>query len=187
MQVQPLKIPDVLVLKPRRFSDERGFFTESFNKRAFSEAGIQVEFIQDNHSFSKQKGTVRGMHYQAPPYAQSKLVRVITGRILDVVVDIRRGSLTFGQSVCAELTSEGGEQIFVPVGFLHGFLTLEADTHVAYKVDNYYSSSADGSVRFDDPALGINWGCDLSEVVLSEKDANAVRWQDFQSPFEYAE
>ncbi|WP_203293874.1 dTDP-4-dehydrorhamnose 3,5-epimerase [Maricaulis parjimensis] len=185
MDVQQLAIPGVVVLTPRRFGDDRGFFTEAYNDRTFTEAGIGTVFVQDNHSFSKAKGTVRGMHYQAPPFAQAKLVRAITGRVLDVVVDIRKGSPTFGRSASAELTSEGGEQIFVPPGFLHGFLTLEANTHIVYKVDNYYSSKADGAVRFDDPALGIDWGYDVSAAVLSEKDANAVSWQDFQSPFDY--
>jgi len=187
MNVQQLEIPGVVVLKPRRFGDDRGYFTEAYNDRAFKAAGIDTLFVQDNHSFSKTKGTIRGMHFQAPPFAQAKLVRAITGRVLDVVVDIRKGSPTFGRSVSAELTSEGGEQIFVPAGFLHGFLTLEADTHIVYKVDKYYSNEADGSVRFDDPALGIDWGCDVSGAVLSAKDANAVSWQDFQSPFAYSE
>lgn len=187
MLVQALGIPDVLVVTPRRFGDDRGFFSETYNERSFAEAGIDVRFVQDNHSYSAQRGTVRGLHYQAPPHAQAKLVRVAQGRIYDVAVDARKGSPTFGQHVGATLTAEGGEQIFVPAGFLHGFITLEPDTHVLYKVDDYYSKACDGAVRFDDPALAIDWGDLARSPVLSEKDAAAPSWAEFSSPFVYAQ
>ena len=174
-------------MTPRRFGDDRGFFSETYNERSFAEAGIDVRFVQDNHSYSAQRGTVRGLHYQAPPHAQAKLVRVAQGRIYDVAVDARKGSPTFGQHVGATLTAEGGEQIFVPAGFLHGFITLEPDTHVLYKVDDYYSKACDGAVRFDDPALAIDWGDLARSPVLSEKDAAAPSWAEFSSPFVYAQ
>lgn len=187
MEVRKLPIPDVLVLKPKRFEDDRGWFFESYNKDSISRHGIQVDFVQDNHSFSVKAGTVRGLHYQAPPFAQAKLVRVTQGRIYDVAVDVRLGSPTFGQYVGVELTSNGGEQIFVPSGFLHGFITLEDSTHVLYKVDNFYSKECDGAVRFDDPELGIDWGALASHAVLSNKDQQAESWASFKSPFSYSD
>ncbi|PQA88561.1 dTDP-4-dehydrorhamnose 3,5-epimerase [Hyphococcus luteus] len=183
MDVHSLEIPEVKVITPRRFSDDRGFFSETYNARAFKEAGIDVDFVQDNHSYSAQKGTLRGLHYQAPPHAQSKLVRVLRGSIIDVAVDARKASPTFGQWVKAELSAENGRQIFVPRGFLHGFVTLEPDTEVAYKVDAFYDGASDGSVRWNDPALAIDWGFEESEVSLSAKDAGAPGWADFTSPF----
>lgn len=185
MQVDELAIPGVLAITPRRFGDDRGFFSESYNKRAFAAAGVEVDFVQDNHSVSAEPGTVRGLHFQAPPFAQAKLVRVVRGRVYDVAVDARIGSPTYGRHAGMELTAERGEQIFVPAGFLHGFITLEPDTHVIYKVDNYYSRESDGSVRFDDPELGIDWGPLASRPVLSEKDAAAQSWGAFSSPFVY--
>lgn len=185
MQVDELAVPDVLAITPRRFGDDRGFFSETYNKRAYAEAGVDVDFVQDNHSMSALPGTVRGLHFQAPPFAQAKLVRVVQGRIYDVAVDARVGSPTYGRHAGLELTAEGGEQIFVPAGFLHGFITLEPDTHVIYKVDNYYSRECDGSVRFDDPDLGIDWGPLASDPVLSDKDAAAQPWSAFSSPFDY--
>lgn len=178
-------LPEVVLVSPRRHADDRGWFCETYNKRAAAEAGLHVEFVQDNHSFSAPQGTVRGLHYQAPPFAQDKLVRVVRGSIFDVAVDARRGSPTYGRWVGAEISAENGLQFFVPVGFLHGFITLEPDTEVVYKVSNYYSKECDGSVRFDDPDLGIDWGPAAENPALSEKDSAATRWADFNSPFEY--
>lgn len=185
MQVQELAIPEVLTITPRRFGDDRGYFCETYNARAYDEIGVTASFVQDNHSFSAHPGTVRGLHYQAPPHTQAKLVRVVHGRIYDVAVDARRGSPTFGRHVGVELTAKGGEQVFVPAGFLHGFITLEAETHVIYKVDSYYSRECDGAVRFDDPDLAIDWGPLAGAPILSEKDAAALSWAEFSSPFVY--
>ena len=183
MDVISLDIPEVKIVTPRRFSDDRGFFSETYNARAFKTAGIDVDFVQDNHSFSAKQGTVRGLHYQAPPHAQSKLVRVLRGAIIDVAVDARKASPSFGKWVKAELSAENGKQIFVPKGFLHGFLTLEPDTEVAYKVDAFYDGASDGSVQWNDPNLAIDWGVAAEDVSLSEKDAKAPAWTDFASPF----
>ncbi|MAW81625.1 MAG: dTDP-4-dehydrorhamnose 3,5-epimerase [Parvularcula sp.] len=183
MDVIALDIPEVKIITPRRFSDDRGFFSESYNARAFKAAGVEVDFVQDNHSYSARKGTVRGLHFQAPPHAQSKLVRVLRGSIIDVAVDARKASPTFGKWVKAELSAENGKQIFVPKGFLHGFLTLEPDTEVAYKVDAFYDGASDGSVKWNDPDLAIDWGVDDDEASLSDKDAKAQSWRDFKSPF----
>ena len=181
MDVQPLAIPEVKIITPRRFADDRGFFSETYNARAYSAAGIDVEFIQDNHSYSAKAGTVRGLHYQAPPHAQAKLVRVLRGSIIDVAVDARKSSPTLGKWVKAELSAENGNQMFVPKGFLHGFITVEPDTEVAYKVDAYYDGASDGSVKWNDPDLAIDWG--VVGASLSEKDAKAPAWADFKSPF----
>lgn len=178
-------IPDVKVLKPRRFGDHRGFFCETFNSKRLADAGIFITFVQDNESLSADVGTLRGLHYQAPPMAQTKLVRVSKGRILDVAVDVRVGSPTYKKWVSVELSSDEGNQIFVPQGFLHGFVTLEPDTLVNYKVDNFYSPECDGAVRFDDPDLGVDWGISAQDAVLSDKDLKAPAFADFQSPFTY--
>tara|TARA_R110002072_G_scaffold73069_7_gene174278 strand:- start:3830 stop:4384 length:555 start_codon:yes stop_codon:yes gene_type:complete len=183
MQVQSLRIPDIKLLIPRRFTDDRGWFSESYNQATMATAGFDLDFVQDNHSYSKPAGTVRGLHYQSPPFAQDKLVRVLRGRILDVAVDIRVGSPTYGDWLSAELTAGGGEQLLVPIGFLHGFITLEDDTEVAYKVTARYSADCDGNVRWDDPGLGIDWGELADRAVLSEKDLRAPSWIEFESPF----
>jgi len=183
MDVVALEIPEVKIITPRRFADDRGYFSETYNARAFKAAGLDVDFVQDNHSYSAKKGTVRGLHYQAPPHAQSKLVRVLRGSILDVAVDARKASPTFGKWVKAELSAENGKQIFVPKGFLHGFVTLEPDTDVAYKVDAFYDAASDGSVKWNDPVLAIDWGIDENAASLSNKDAAAPAWPDFKSPF----
>jgi len=183
MQVEALDIPDVKLVTPKRFGDERGYFCEIYNARTFSAAGIDCDFIQDNESFSAAKGTLRGLHYQAPPFAQAKLVRVLSGAIVDVAVDARKASPTYGKWVKAELSAENGVQIFVPAGFLHGFVTLKPDTHVAYKVDNYYDQASDGSVKWDDPDLAIDWGVDSNSIILSDKDRNAESWRNFTSVF----
>lgn len=183
LKVTELGIPDVKLVVPDRFGDARGFFSETYNRKRFAEAGIDADFIQDNHSLSAETGTVRGLHFQAPPFAQAKLVRVLRGSILDVAVDARKGSETYGKWVSAELSAANGVQIFVPRGFLHGFATLEPDTEIAYKVDNYYSKECDGSVFWNDRSLKIDWGIDPKMAVLSDKDAAAQAFADFASPF----
>jgi dTDP-4-dehydrorhamnose 3,5-epimerase len=171
MQCIPTEIPDVKVLVPARFGDARGFFSETYSRRLLREcAGIDCEFVQDNHSLSAGAGVVRGLHYQVPPMAQDKLVRVVRGAILDVAVDVRRGSPTFGRHVSVVLSAENWRQVFVPVGFAHGFVTLEPNTEVVYKVSNYYAPTHERGVRWDDPALGIEWGVSADRAVLSDKD-----------------
>ena len=176
-------IPAVKRLTPRRFGDARGWFSETWNAQRMAEAGLDVVFVQDNHSFSAEAGTVRGLHYQRPPHAQGKLVRVVRGRVRDVAVDVRKGSPTYGQWVAEELSAENGMQLWVPRGFLHGFSTLEPNTEVVYKVDGYYASDCDGAVRFDDPDLAIDWGVASAVAVLSDKDAAAPAFRDFVTPF----
>ena len=183
MDIAALTIPDVKLVTPARYQDDRGFFSETYNARRFKDAGITSDFVQDNHSYSAKKGTLRGLHYQTPPHAQAKLVRVLKGAVVDVVVDVRKNSAHFGQWVKAELSAENGVQLFVPAGFLHGFLTLEPDTEVAYKVDDFYARDCDGCVRWDDPDLAIDWGVDPNTVTVSAKDAAAPAWSEFSSPF----
>ncbi|PHR70210.1 dTDP-4-dehydrorhamnose 3,5-epimerase [Henriciella sp.] len=183
LNVSPMRIPEVKLVTPKRFGDHRGFFSETYNRKAFQEVGIDADFCQDNHSLSATRGTLRGLHFQAPPFAQAKLVRVVRGAIIDVAVDARRASTTFGKWVKAEISAENGVQIFVPRGFLHGFVTTEPDTEVVYKVDAYYDRDSDGAVRWDDPDLAIDWGVDTSKVVISEKDGTAGSWADFKTPF----
>jgi len=183
LSVESLSIPDVKLIMTARFGDERGFFSETYNQQRFHDAGIETVFTQDNHSFSASEYTVRGLHYQSPPFAQTKLVRVLRGAIIDVAVDVRSNSSTYGQWVSAELSSENGVQILVPRGFLHGFATLEPSTEIAYKVDNYYSKESDGAVLWNDPDLRIDWKVDPSRATLSGKDASAPRFSSFQTPF----
>ena len=183
LNVEALAIADVKLVTPARFGDDRGFFSETYNAERFKAAGIDADFVQDNHSLSARKGTVRGLHFQAPPFAQAKLVRVLRGAIVDVAVDVRKGSPTFGTWVSAGLSAENGVQIYIPRGFLHGFATLEPDTEIAYKVDNYYSKECDGAVLWSDQTLGIDWGVPVAEAVLSEKDAKAQSFADFETPF----
>lgn len=185
MKVTSLDLPEVRIIEPRIFGDARGWFSETYKDSALEAAGIEVGFVQDNHSYSQAAGTLRGLHYQAPPYAQDKLVRVVRGAVLDVVVDARRGSPRFGRWVSAELSAENARQIFVPKGFLHGFLTLTAGTEVIYKVSNYYSKECDGSVRYDSPELAIDWQDYGAQPVLSEKDLSAPSWSQFESPFTF--
>ena len=183
IEVEKTALDGVLVLTPKRFADARGFFTESYNAKRFGEAGIDVAFVQDNHSYSARAGTVRGLHFQAPPFAQSKLVRVLRGAIIDVAVDARKASPTYGRWVGVELSADNGRQIFVPQGFLHGFITLTPDTDVAYKVDAFYDMESDGAVKWDDPDLAVDWGPTAKDASLSEKDAAAQSWAAFRSPF----
>lgn len=183
MDVSALEIADVQVLTPRRFGDERGFFEETYNRRAFEAAGITAEFVQDNQSLSRIPGTLRGLHFQAPPHAQAKLVRVARGAILDVAVDLRRASPTYGRWVSAELTQENGAQIFVPRGFAHAFVTLRPDTLVAYKADGFYDRESEGGLAFDDPDLAIPWPFPASELTLSDRDRAWPRLHDLPPVF----
>lgn len=186
MKVTETKLPGVLLLEPRRFGDDRGFFSESWNRKTLSEHGIEIDFVQDNHSVSAAVNTVRGLHFQSPPHAQAKLVRCGRGRLFDVAVDARKGSPTFGQWVGYELSFENGLQLLIPEGFLHGFATREPDTEIIYKCSDYYAPECDGAVRFDDPDIAIDWGLS-GDAILSDKDANAPLMAQFDSPFTYGE
>lgn len=183
MKVETTKLEGVLLLTPDRFGDSRGFFSESWNKRRMAEAGIDLDFVQDNHSLSSKVGTVRGLHYQTPPHAQAKLVRCGQGALLDVAVDIRAGSPTFGHWVSAELTAENGRQLLVPVGFAHGFVTLQPDTEIIYKCTDYYAPDCDRAIAHDDPALGIEWVVEPTQRTLSDKDAAAPNLADLETVF----
>lgn len=185
MKVTRLQPEGLVLIEPDRFGDERGFFSESWNARRMAEHGLDIAFLQDNHSLSRQKGTLRGLHFQAPPHAQDKLVRCGRGALLDVAVDIRTGSPTFGHWASVELSAQNGRQLLVPKGFLHGFATLEDDTEVIYKCSDYYAPECDGTVAFDDPALGINWGVSRAEAILSPKDQNAPLLCEIGAVFHY--
>src|SRR3954465_2089307 len=175
MQAIETAIPEVKILVPKQFKDHRGFFSEVYSHKAISELGLATGFVQDNHSLSVEKGVLRGLHYQVAPMAQDKLVRVVRGAILDIAVDIRRESPTFGKHVSAVLSAENWQHIYVPQGFAHGFVTLQANTEVLYKVSNYYSPADERGIAWDDPALAIPWGIDPATAVLSEKDRKNVQ------------
>jgi dTDP-4-dehydrorhamnose 3,5-epimerase len=183
MQIEDTPLADVKILIPRRFGDARGFFCESWNSRTMADHGIHLDFVQDNHSLSAQAGTVRGLHFQAPPNAQVKLVRCGRGRLFDVAVDIRKGSPSYGQWFGVELSFENGKQLLIPAGFLHGFATREPDTEIIYKCTDYYAPESDSAVRFDDPDIGVDWGLDGVTPHLSVKDDAAQMFRDFDSPF----
>jgi dTDP-4-dehydrorhamnose 3,5-epimerase len=185
MEVKNTNLPGVLLLKPRRFSDARGHFSEIYNERTFAAAGITTKFVQDNQSYSAKRGTVRGLHFQLPPDAQAKLVRVLRGSVYDVAVDMRRGSPAYGRWIAETLTADGGEQLLVPRGFAHAFCTLEPDTVVAYKVDNFYAPQSDSGLIWNDPTLAIDWPVKADEIMLSDKDAKLGFLKDFDSPFTY--
>jgi dTDP-4-dehydrorhamnose 3,5-epimerase len=185
MNVASLSIPDVKILEPERFGDQRGFFSETYNRRTLAKLGIELEFVQDNHSMSRSNGTIRGLHYQSPPCAQDKLVRVIRGSILDVAVDLRQGSPTYGKHVAAVISAKAWNQVLVPIGFAHGFCTLEPDTEIIYKATNYYSPEHDQGVLWKDPALGIEWPVSEETAVLSSKDRCLPRLSEIVSPFAY--
>jgi len=184
--VEALEIPEVKIIRTARFEDERGFFSETYNKAAFHAAGITLDFVQDNHAMSAVAGTVRGLHFQSEPFPQNKLVRVVRGRILDVAVDIRRGSPTYGRHVAAALSAAEWNQILVPVGFTHGLCTLEPDTEVVYKVDNGYARECDLGLLWNDPDLGIDWPVDVGAAVVSEKDRQQPRLRDLPAYFHYS-
>ena len=185
MKVEDTALEGVKVLTPRRFGDERGFFSECWSRRLMEEAGLEFSWVQDNHSLSASVGTVRGLHFQSPPHAQDKLVRCGKGVLFDVAVDIRKGSPTYGKWTGVELSFDNGKQLLVPAGFLHGFVTREPDTEIVYKCSDYYAPECDGAVRFDSPDLGIDWGLNGVASKLSDKDRNATLFADFESPFEY--
>lgn len=185
MKLIKTKIDGVLIVEPKVFGDHRGWFMETYSKKVFEELGILIDFVQDNHSFSAQKGTLRGLHFQKEPKAQSKLVRCTKGSILDVAVDIRKGSPTYKDWVAVELSEENKKQLFIPKGFAHGFLTLTDDVEVQYKVDEYYSPENDCSIRFNDPELAVEWNWE--NPVLSDKDLNAPLLKDSDANFKKKE
>lgn len=181
MEIEQTDLPDVLIITPQRHGDSRGFFSESWNRGRLREAGLDIDFVQDNHSLSAKKGTLRGLHYQSPPDAQAKLVRCGRGALFDVAVDIRKGSPTYGEWVGVELSFENGRQLFIPEGFLHGFVTLTDDCEIIYKCSDYYAPDSDGAVRWD--SCGIDWPLEGTPV-LSDKDAEAISFDAFQTPFQ---
>jgi dTDP-4-dehydrorhamnose 3,5-epimerase len=185
MQVKDTAIPDVKIITTRKFNDNRGWFSETFSAPRMAEAGLDHVWVQDNHSFSAHTGTLRGLHSQVPPLAQTKLVRITRGAALDVAVDIRVGSPTYKRWVAVELSAENGAQLYIPSGFLHGFVTLTPDCEMLYKVDAPYSEEADGAVRFDDPDFGVDWGPMAVNATLSGKDSDAGSFADLDNPFTY--
>jgi dTDP-4-dehydrorhamnose 3,5-epimerase len=184
VQIESTDIEGVKIITPKKHGDHRGFFSEVYVKRVFDEAGLALNFVQDNHSSSAEVGTIRGLHFQSAPFAQDKLVRVTRGRVLDVAVDLRRSSKTFGRHVAVELSAENWRQLLVPIGFAHGFCTLEPDTEVLYKVTNVYAPANDFGLAFDDPALGIDWGVDLAKAKLSDKDRRHPRLAELPTIFD---
>jgi len=185
MQIELTDLPGVVILTPARFGDSRGFFSESWNRARMAAAGFDLDFVQDNHSLSAKAGTIRGLHFQAPPHAQAKLVRCGQGRLYDVAVDIRAGSPTYGKWVGVELSAENGRQLLIPAGFLHGFVTREDGTEVIYKCTDVYAPDCDGGIRWDDPTIGIDWDLNGLTPILSDKDAKAPLLADFQTPFSF--
>lgn len=186
MSITPLAIPDVKRIVPTVHRDARGFFCETYSARALKAGGIEADFVQDNHSLSVAKGVVRGLHFQTPPHGQGKLVRVIKGSVLDVAVDIRRGAPTYGQHVTEVLSADNAHQLWVPVGFAHGFCTLEANTEVLYKVTDYYAPDCDRGLAWDDPDLAIDWTISPTEAQLSDKDRKHPSLADLDTPFSYS-
>ncbi len=186
MEVIKSHIEGVVVLEPRIFNDDRGYFYESFSQREFEEKVCRTVFVQDNQSKSSY-GVLRGLHLQKPPYAQSKLVRVVSGKVLDVAVDIRKGSPTYGEHVAVELTGENHRQLFIPRGFAHGFVVLSEEVIFQYKCDNFYSKESEMAIAWDDADLGIDWGIDPATAILSGKDLVNGSFADFDSPFTYGE
>lgn len=186
MQIEKTALPGVLILTPQRFGDHRGFFSESWNRQRMADHGLDFDFVQDNHSLSQRKNTVRGLHFQTPPHAQAKLVRCGRGALFDVAVDIRRGSPTFGRWVGIELSFDNGRQLLIPAGFAHGFATRTEDTEIIYKCSDYYAPDCDRALRFDDPAIGIDWGLS-GDAILSDKDAAAPLLADLDSPFTWGD
>ncbi|MBZ8117573.1 dTDP-4-dehydrorhamnose 3,5-epimerase [Roseovarius sp. LXJ103] len=185
MQIEKTALEGVLILTPQRHGDARGFFSESWNRARMQAAGIETDFVQDNHSLSEASGTVRGLHFQTPPHAQVKLVRCGRGALWDVVVDIRRGSPTYGHWTGCDLSFENGRQLLVPAGFAHGFVTRAPGTEIVYKCSDYYAPDCDRALAFDDPNLGIDWGVGRAEAQLSAKDAAAPGFAGLDSPFVY--
>ena len=183
LRITKLEIPEVLLIEAVRYPDERGWFSVTYNQEAHAEAGILFPFCQENHALSRAVGTVRGLHYQRSPKSQAKLIHVLSGRILDVAVDLRKHSATFGRHVAVELSAENGWQLYIPRGFAHGYMTRAPDTIIGYKVDNDYAANLEGGIAWNDPALGINWGNGSSAIVISGKDQNLPRLGEIDSPF----
>lgn len=186
MKKSETKLPGVFIIEPQVFGDQRGYFMETYNKQAFAELGITTEFVQDNQSYSAQKGILRGIHFQNAPYAQAKLVRVTKGAVLDVAVDLRKGSPTYRKWVAVELSAENKRMLFIPRGFGHGFRTLTDDVEFCYKVDNLYNKACDRGIRFNDPAIGVEWG-EVVEELLSQKDTTSPMLCDSDCNFVYGE
>lgn len=182
MTIETTLIDDLIIINPTVFEDERGYFMESYNQQKLAEFGIAIDFVQDNQSFSK-RGTLRGLHYQNPPYAQTKLVRVLQGEIIDVVVDVRKYSPTYGQHYAIRLSAENKKQLLIPQGFAHGFSVVSETAVVMYKCDQFYNKESEDGIRFDDPALGIDWGIDVEEAIVSEKDQILPLFKDCNSGF----
>jgi dTDP-4-dehydrorhamnose 3,5-epimerase len=183
--LEPTTLPGVQIITPRVFTDNRGAFCETYNQDTLAALGIDTVFVQDNQSWSRDAGTIRGLHFQTPPSAQAKLVRVLVGEIWDVAVDIRAGSPTYGQWTGVTLSADNSRQLLIPAGFLHGFITRVPDCLVAYKCSNVYAPACEGAVRFDDPDLAIDWGIPAADAVLSDKDAAAGSFADLKTPFTY--
>lgn len=186
MKIERLSIPDVLLITPAKHGDERGFFSEVFRDDLLRPFGVEQPFVQDNHVFSASRGVLRGLHFQKPPLAQGKLVRCMRGAVLDVAVDIRAGSATFGQHVAVELTAANWSQIWVPPGFAHGYITLQPDCEIIYKVTGYYAPENEAGIAWDDPALGIDWRVEAADLTLSAKDTRNPKLADIRTPFDYA-
>lgn len=187
MLIERLEIPDILLLKPVKHGDQRGFLSEIFRADALAIHGVEAAFVQDNHVQSRQRGVLRGLHFQAPPHAQGKLVRCSRGAILDVAVDIRAGSPTYGRHVAVELSMANWYQIWIPAGFAHGFITLENDCEVIYKVTDYYAPKCDFGIAWNDPALGIDWRLPASEIILSDRDRRQPCLADASPVFQFGE
>lgn len=183
MNIEDTFISDVKIISPKKHEDERGFFLETYNEKILSDNNINLKFIQDNHSFSRKKGVLRGLHYQTSPFAQDKLVRVVSGSIFDVAVDLRKNSNTFGKYVSKVITAKNWLQMLIPVGFAHGFCTLEANTEVIYKVTNYYSPECDKGIIWNDPELNIDWPVKTSEAILSDKDKKQPTFSEVKDFF----
>ncbi|MBM3600888.1 MAG: dTDP-4-dehydrorhamnose 3,5-epimerase [Alphaproteobacteria bacterium] len=186
MQVVETSIPGVKLFHPKKFGDQRGFFSETYSRRAFAAAGVDLEFVQDNHALSAEVGTVRGLHFQVPPAVQGKLVRVSRGAIFDVAVDIRRGSPTYGRWAAARISAAAWNQIFVPAGFAHGYCTLEPDTEVVYKVTDFYAPEHERGMLWNDPAIGIEWPVEAARAILSGKDRALPRLADLPEYFTWS-
>lgn len=185
MEVTRLDIPEVCLLRPARHGDHRGFFSETYNKQVFAEAGITEDFVQDNHSLSAAAGTLRGLHFQVPPWAQAKLLRVVQGTVFDVAVDLRHGSPSYGRHVTAMVSAAEWNQIFIPVGFAHGFCTMEPDTEVLYKVSDFYAPEAEQGLLWNDPDLGIDWPVGKAAATLAKRDREFPPLRDLSRVFEY--
>lgn len=186
MKIDPLHIPDVRRISTAKHGDSRGFFSEIYSEKEFQLDGLDCTFVQDNYSFSADAGVLRGLHFQKPPHAQGKLIRVLSGSIFDVAVDLRVGSPWYGEHVVAELSANNWQQLWIPIGFAHGYVTRERNTAVLYKVTDFYYPDLEGGLRWDDSALNIDWNVDTKKLTISEKDKSLPTSPDFKSPFSYS-